>query len=351
MSRAAPADDTSRWRRILVEFDVEVGLRAALAAVVPLTILAVAGRLDLAAYAAFGAMTAIFGRRERYRMRVRTVPTAAAALLVSVAIGTTLAAFDAPLWAEAVALGVVLVGGILIVNVVRLGPPTALFFVFGLLVCASIPTRPADVGLRLAVAAASAVLAVALSLSGYLLRRAGVGFKPLGERRMRPEAVRDPLVWLNIVLTLAAGLLAGAVALTFGIGHPYWAVIGAIAVVPSAGAAHSLARAWHRVVGTVAGVGVTALVLWPEPPVAVLVVVVGIAQFGAEVLVGRHYGAALLFVTPLALIVSFLSHPVELGPLLGDRVIETAIGCAAGILAVLAARVITTRMSPQEAAR
>ncbi|MET0976720.1 MAG: FUSC family protein [Leifsonia sp.] len=329
--------------------DVEVALRAAIAVVVPLTVLVIIGRLDWAAYGAFGGMAAIFGRRERYRMRVRTVPAAAGGILVSVTAGTVLAAAAAPLWAEAAVLVGVIVLGILLIAVLRMAPPTPLFFVFGLLVCASVPTAPSEVLPRLLVAVLSAAFAIAVSLSGWSLRRAlgprgAAAFTPLSPiAPLRPEALRDRTVWLNIAQNVVAAVAAGAVAAGLGIGHPYWAVVGAVAVVPPPGAAHSLARAWHRVIGTLGGIVVAGLILWPSPPVAVLVIVVGVAQFAAEVLVGRHYGAALLAITPLALVVSYLSHPVALDGLLADRVVETLLGCLAGVVVVLLARSIGPR--------
>ena len=341
--------DPGRRLQTLRTLEFEVGMRAALAAVIPLVVLVALGRVDLAPYAAFGGMTAIFGRGEQYRVRARTVGTAAVALVVSVAAGASLAAAGAPLWAEALTLVAVLVVGTLVVAVARLGPPTTLFFVFAVLVCAEVPTPPDELFARIAIAAASAAFAFGLSVSGWMLRRFG------GERvrallkelpkdpSVRFAAVRDRAVWLNIAQVVLAAIGSGAVALTVGMGHPYWAVVGAVAVVPPPGAAHSLLRARHRVFGTVAGVVVTALILWPDPPIWVLIIVIGIAQFGAEVLVGRHYGAAMLFVTPLALVVSWIASPSDPGVLLVDRVIETAIGCAMGMVLVLAGRLVESR--------
>lgn len=338
--------------RALRTLEFEVGMRAALAAVLPLVVLLALGRLDFAPYAAFGAMTAIFGRGEQYRVRARTVGTAAVALVTSVAMGAVLAATEAPLWAEALALVAVLVVGTLVVAVERLGPPTTLFFIFALLVCAWVPTPSNELVARIAIAAASAAFAFGLSISGWMLRRLG------GERvsallkelpkdpAVRFEALRDRAVWLNIAQVVLAAAGAGAVALAFGVGHPYWAVVGAVAVVPPPGAAHTLSRARHRVIGTVAGVILSALILWPDPPVWVLIIVIGIAQFGAEVLVGRHYGAAMLFVTPLALVVSWIASPSDPAVLLVDRVIETAIGCAMGVVLVLAGRFVESRWRP-----
>ncbi|MRG61110.1 FUSC family protein [Agromyces sp. CFH 90414] len=344
--------------------DVEVALRAALAAVVPLAILLSIGRPEWTPYAAFGGMTAIFGRGEAYRGRLRTVTVATVGLVASVALGIAAAVAARGSGGGAVGVGsaasaeasaataitalmlvVVLVGGVLAVNVARLAPPTPLFFVFAVLVCAAVPTPTAEVGVRLGIAIGSAAFAWALSLSGRLLRRVGSArFKPLRPPApVRWSAVRDPAVWTVIALHVVGALLAGGIALASGLGHPYWAVVSVCAVIPPAGAAHSLSRAWHRVLGTAVGVGVTALILWPDPAAWVLVIVVAVAQFGAEVLIGRHYGAALVFVTPLALVVAHLAQPVAVGGLLVDRLVETALGCAVGILAVLAGRAIDAR--------
>lgn len=357
------------WWRDVRAFDLEVAARAAVAAVVPLAILVALGHVELAPYAAFGGMTAIFGRGEAYRGRLRTVSVAAVALVASVSLGVAVAvasssggfadgglgaagsASGASVPLTAAALVLVLVAGVLTVNVARLGPPTPLFFVFAVLVCASVPTPGDEAWLRIGVAVASAAFAWAVSLSGWLLRRAmarpeasASRFKPLrAAAPIRWAALHDAAVWRTIVQHVVAGLAAGAVALALGIGHPYWAVVSVAAVIPPAGAAHSVSRAWHRVFGTIAGVGVTWLILLPDPPVWVLVLVVAVAQFGAEVFVGRHYGAALVFITPLALVVAHLGQPVPVDTLLVDRVVETVLGCAVAILAVLTARALTRR--------
>ncbi|GAA2046445.1 FUSC family protein [Agromyces tropicus] len=329
--------------------DIEVAVRAAIAATVPLGILVAAGRPEWAAYAAFGAMTALFGRNEPYRLRLRTVTVAAVLLLASIGAGALLAVTAASDAVVGVVLGVLIVVGVLVVNVARLAPPTVLFFVFALLVCASAPTPSDELAPRLGVALASAGFAWLLSLSGSVLRRmAG----PRGARLLRElereapvrrAAATDRAVWANAIEQVVAALAAGAVAVAFGLGHPYWAVVSVVAVIPPAGAARTLSRAWHRVLGTAGGVLVAAAVLWPDPPAWLLVVLIGLAQFGAEVLVGRHYGSALLCITPLALMVVHLSAPVDVGTLVVDRLVETALGCAIAMLAVLIGRAAAAR--------
>lgn len=350
-----PQSLTQRLRS-LTSLDFEVASRAALAIAVPLFVLLALNRLDLAAYATFGAMTALYGRSEPYRLRRRSLTIAAVGMVASVALGVTLASTDAALWLLAAALVFVITVGLLVAAVFGLFPPTPLFFVFGLLVCASIPTPSSEVALRMGIAAVAAAFAWLVSMSGWLLRRAGGAryadwFKDLPRSpRVRWAAIREPQVWLAITQTVVGALAAGAIAMALGIGHPYWAVVSVVAVIPPPHARHSISRAIHRIVGTVVGVLVTGALLFPEPSPVVILIAVVIAQFAAEILVGRNYGAALVFVTPLALGVAHLASPLPVGTLLIDRIVETVLGAAIGLLLVLCARLLPQAVAEAKSA-
>jgi len=356
MSAGAGSDGAaSRPESLLDRFknlrrlDFEVATRAAIATVVPLIILVALGRIEWAPYATFGAMTALYGRGEPYRIRIRTVSVAALGLLVSMALGVTMAVSHAALPVLAVGLVVVIVAGLLLAAAVGLFPLTPIFFVFAYTVCSQVPTPQSEVGPRMFVGVIAAVFAWLLTLSGWLIRRAAAEapaglFKALPRHsHVRGAAFHDERVWLAIVQNVIGVLVAGGLAIAVGIGHPYWAVVSVVAVMPPPGAAHSTSRAIHRIIGTAVGVVAAGLVLFPGPPVWVLVLVIAIGQFGAEILIGRHYGAALIFVTPLALTVAHLASPVPVQTLLTDRVVETALGGGIAIVIVLITRAVVDR--------
>jgi hypothetical protein len=328
---------------------IEVGTRAALAIAVPLVVLTVLGRLDLAAYATFGAFTALYGRNEPYRLRLRSVSIAAVGLLVSIGLGIVVASTGAPLWITVVALLLITTGGTLVGAVFGLLPAQPLFFVFAFLVCGQIPTPPGEALSRWLLAIAVAAFAWLLTMSGWVVRRArpGTDAALLKELRRRPSvdrsAVRDERVWLTVAQNAIGVVVTGGIALAFGLGHPYWSVVSLVAVLPPARGAHSISRSIHRIIGTIVGVGVAEVVLLPSPPPVVIVIVVVVCQFFAEILVGRHYGAALVFVTPLALSVSYLAAPVPVLALASDRVIETLLGAVVGIVLVLIAQAVASR--------
>lgn len=328
----------------LASVSVEVGFRAAAAVAVPLLLLWWAGRLDLAAYATFGAFTALYGRNEPYRLRVRSVTIAAIALVASIALGVWLAVLGEPLALVAPALVIIVGGGTLLVSAAQLLPSQPLFFVFALLVCANIPSTAAEAWPRIGLAAVVAVFSWLLTMSGWLVRRLAGGRRSvlLKELRRRPQLDRtvltDPRVWLTVSQNVVGVLIAGGVALLFDFGHAYWAVVSLVAVIPPARAAHSISRSLHRIVGTIVGVVVAAGLLVWSPPALIVILAIVVCQFCAEMLVGRHYGSALVFITPMALAVSHLASPTPIGTLVGDRVLETILGAGVGIALVLLAR-------------
>ncbi len=330
------------WK--LRSLDFEVAARAALAMAIPLLVLGLVGRFDLTAYATFGSMAALYGRNQRYRMRLRTVSIGAIGLVSCIGLGTLLALAGAPLLLVTASLLVVITLAILLAAVAALSPATPLFFVFALLVCTYLPTPAGEVGLRMLLAVASAALAWLITMAGWVVRRAAgqradTLFKDLTPQRpWRPEMLRAGPVWLVIAQSLLGVLIVGAIALSVGLGHPYWAVVSVLAVIPQPGARHSISRAIHRVIGTTIGVMVTGLILWPQPPAFVLVTVVVVALFCGEILIARHYGAALVFITPLALSTIHLASPLPVSVLLVDRLVETALGAAVGMVLVLLAR-------------
>jgi hypothetical protein len=327
-ARSGP-ETLKQWARSLRALDLEVAARATVAMVVPLIVLVLIGRIDWAVYASFGGMTALFGRSEPYRLRARSVSAAAAGMIGAIGFGLVLAASGAPLWLLTAGLVVVLVTGVLLINTMGLFPGTPLFFVFGFTVCSQVPTQADQIVPRLLVGVAGAAFAWLVTMSGALVRRAAPErsaalFKQLPRQpRFDPTAYRNGRVWLSIGQMVAGSLIAGGLAILAGLGHPYWAVVSVVAVLPPAGARHSTSRAFHRIFGTTLGVGITALVLLPGPPVWVLILVIAIGH---------------------------LASPVSVTGLLVDRVVETALGGAVALVIVVGTRAALARSAARHGA-
>ncbi|PVC79889.1 FUSC family protein [Streptomyces sp. CS131] len=157
-----------------------------------------------------------------------------------------------------------------------------------------------------------------------LLRRLGPGSPLL------PVAVR----------TLFGCALAGYLCAALGVGRPYWAIVTAASLY-QANLTLSWNRALQRTLGNLLGVLVFAAVL-PVSRIGPLALVCCCLFFGfaAEALITRNYWLGSVAVTPMALLVLEFGGAHPAGELIGDRVLDTVLGAAAGFLA---ATLVTNR--------
>ncbi|WP_435897122.1 FUSC family protein [Streptomyces parvus] len=157
-----------------------------------------------------------------------------------------------------------------------------------------------------------------------LLRRLGPGSPLL------PVAVR----------TLFGCALAGYLCAALGVGRPYWAIVTAASLY-QANLTLSWNRALQRTLGNLLGVLVFAAVL-PVSRIGPLALVCCCLFFGfaAEALITRNYWLGSVAVTPMALLVLEFGGTHPAGELIGDRVLDTVLGAAAGFLA---ATLVTNR--------
>ncbi|BDZ47616.1 FUSC family protein [Naasia aerilata] len=141
----------------------------------------------------------------------------------------------------------------------------------------------------------------------------------------------------------AAIVLAAAVSIPLGLHRSYWVIVTVIAVLQS-GVLRRLttARAANRILGTVLGAAIFVAVALVVPDGVGLVLVLAGLQFLVELVIVRHYGIALIFITPLALLVAVRQPGVSAGGIALERIIDTGIGAALAVL-VLAGEFLIER--------
>lgn len=130
--------------------------------------------------------------------------------------------------------------------------------------------------------------------------------------------------------------LAGYVSMAVGVGRPYWAIVTAASLY-QANVTLSWNRALQRTLGNLLGVLVFAAVL-PVSRTSSLALIACCLffNFAAEALITRNYWLGSIAVTPMALLVLEFGGTHPAGELIGDRVLDTVIGAAVGILAAMA---------------
>lgn len=307
--------------------------RAGTAVAVPLLTLMALDRLDWAVFCVFGALTAIYGRTYTQRARINQQAQAGLALVLAVTAGTAAAMSSHPTFWIVFGGSVTAMLMAVVADLAEWRPPGGLFGLFGFAVCASqadVSWRTVLIAAALATAAASfAIVVSSIGPQGPTTARA---------RRSARAHLSDPATVRHAIRHFVAPLLTGSAAVSLDIGHPYWGMVASIVPLTSPSLREMVFRGAHRLIGTLLGLVLTAVILAFEPSAAVLVIFIIVAQMGAEMLIMRHYALALVFVTPLALLMGQLVHPLPLRDLISQRAVETLIGVIIGLVVAWATR-------------
>ncbi|MFJ3382459.1 FUSC family protein [Curtobacterium sp. NPDC090217] len=330
--------------------NLEGATRAAIAGAAPLALLIALGMPGYAAFAMFAGFTAIFGATEPYRQRAVTTGIAGGLQALCMFAGIAVSIVGAPLWLQAVGLVVVLVVAVCTLSTLRSIPAQPIFPTFAFLVSSLVPLRPSDLPLVATIIVCSVAWAWLVAMSGFVIRRvwhprAPHRFRPLAPMKERGFGILStPALWETVALNVVGALVAGAIAETIpGLGHPYWAVIAVVSTLPAIRQRHTVLRAFQRFIGTIGGTVIAVGILLLEPGAWWIVLIAVVGQFFAEIFVARNYAVCLLFLTPLALAVSWLSLPEAPELLALDRVAQTTLGALVSVALLFVGRAIERR--------
>jgi len=183
---------------------------------------------------------------------------------------------------------------------------------------------------------------------------------PFGRRRRRSPlaAVRrathtGSLVVPTAVRTGVAVAVGTAVGLSIDPARGIWVGLTTAAVLQASNVTLTARRTMQRAGGTVLGVGLAALLLAFHPAAGVIVIALMLLQCLMQSTIFVAYGTATFFATPLALLIVDLGRPgTPAGSLVGDRIVDTLLGCAVGLLArrFLWPRTAATRLGAAQGA-
>ena len=211
-----------------------------------------------------------------------------------------------------------------------LGPPGSLFFIMAAAIGAYSPVEVLQIPLLVGLLTMGCLLAclIAFFYSLYILRLQA----PQAVTALPPPTF-DVVIFDSVFIGLFVGislLLAQAMQLE----RSYWVAVSCLAVIQGV----SLRAVWnkqvHRIAGTVVGLLLAwGLLLLPLNKWGIALMMMALA-FVIETLVVRHYGLAVIFVTPLTL---FLAEASQLGhgspnALLMARLLDTVLGSVVGLV-------------------
>lgn len=308
---------TRRW---------QMPLAAALASGLPLMVGAWFGHLEFGLISSIGGLAFLYLPNTPLSHRMVWLMACAFGMSASYALG--LATHFLP-FARVGVLALIAMLVTMVCRFYRVGPPGSLFFVMAAAIGAYTPGTVEEIPLRVGLLTMGALLAslIAFFYSLYILRlQAPEPVAPL------PPPTFDFVVFDAVMIGAFVGLSL-AIAQALQLDRPYWVPVSCLAVVQAA----SLRAVWNRQLQRVLGTAAGMLLAWgllslPLDPwrIALLVIVL---VFTIETLVVRHYGLAVIFITPLTLLLAeaaTLGH-APLAELIRSRFIDTLLGCAVGL--------------------
>ncbi len=216
----------------------------------------------------------------------------------------------------------------------RVGPPGSVFFVMSAAVGAYSPTALMDVPTKVGLFSMGCLLAclVAFFYSVAILRKRAPAALPA-----QAPATFDFVVFDAVVIAGFIGISL-ALAQMLDLARPYWVPVSCLAVIQGISLRAVWTRQIHRVGGTFIGMGMTWVLLsLPLDKWSVCAMVIALT-FIVESAVVRHYGFAVIFITPLTI---FLAEAATLGnaaaggsatEVIQARLIDTVLGSLVGFI-------------------
>lgn len=331
-----------------------VPLRVGLAVGAVLIVCGLAGLQDIAGFAALGALISAFCRADPYPVRVSRLVALGIAAVASVVVGGLVGLSGGALSLEIVVISLLSGAAVILIGALRAAGPGAVIFVFTSAAAAGFVHDVTDLWRSVAATAAGAVAGVVASLAPWLLTRI--------RRRLAglPSVADTPADFPSVAELLAGGgqrpLMAAAARTTFaaalsaviasaaGFSYPMWAAMGAVAALQGVDFHLTVSRGLARLVGNVVGAAIAAGLLALPLGYWGAVVAIMVFQVIAEITAPMNYAICSSAVTPMALLLTALGAGLTPAVAL-DRVVDTLIGIAVGIV-VAALTISTTEQLP-----
>ena len=290
----------------------------------PLVILKLTGHLDWTLYAIFGGFTSTYGRTASHVDRFKMQAAAGTLIVLSLTIGTAVGTL--PLASFIAIIGIGLVGGATagMAEVFQWRPSGALFMVFAFGACASNPETISKIPISFVVGAICAIFAIAVGSIG-VWHPTNRGLAAPKINFTRTEIRRNVYQYGG---TASAAMFISTVD---HLSHPYWAAMTAVVPLTATSTTDRINRGLHRLVGTFIGLFVAVAIISTRPHGWIMLLWIGFLLICAELFILKHYGMAMVFMTPMALLMTQLNVKHISTSLVLDRGITTGIGVSIGL--------------------
>jgi uncharacterized membrane protein YccC len=300
---------------------------AALASGLPLLVGAYFDRMDYGLISSLGGLVFLYLPDTPLSHRMVSLMACAFAMSACYALGV-MSHFFPPLMMPVLVFTTILVT--MLCRFYNFGPPGSLFFIMAASIGAYSPGEVSQVPLKVGLLTMGCLLAclIAFFYSVYTLR-----LRPSKPVTPLPPPTFDFVVFDSVVIGMFVGISL-ALAQALQLEKAYWVPVSCLAVIQGM----SLRAVWNKQMHRVVGTGIGLLVAWgllmlPLDKWSISLIMTVLA-FVIETAVVRHYGFAVIFITPLTIL---LAEAATLGQgaaaiLIQARFVDTVLGCIVGLI-------------------
>jgi hypothetical protein len=303
----------------------QMPVAAAAATGLPLLVGAAVGQLGNGLVASLGGLVFLYLPATALAHRMAWIMACAFGLVASYTLGLLSSVYE-PLTIPVLAVIATIVT--MVCRSYAVPPPGSLFFVMAAAIAAYSPARGGQALQQVGLLSMGCLLAVAIAFpySLLMLRTRTPAAPPATQSGFDVVVVESVLIGAFVGISLALAQL-------LSLPRPYWVPVSCLAVIQGA----SLRAMWTRQLQRIAGTGFGLLVFWPLATLHLnawgVAVVLTLLAFVIEILVVRHYGLAVVFITPLTILLAEATHLAAGAPdgVMQARLVDTVLGCLVGL--------------------
>lgn len=217
-----------------------------------------------------------------------------------------------------------------VANYFGMKPPGSFFFIMIASIASCMPFNLMTIPTRVGLIGMGAMLASLLALfySLYITKKHPPKTELIVVRKSNYTTLfESAIVGFFIFLSVLIGHL-------FKLNNPYWLPISCAAVMQGASFQHVGQRSFQRVLGTFIGLGLAWMLLLLKMTPLTICICIMVLQFIIEMLVVRHYGLAVIFITPLTLFLAEAGSAMTVDPtaLISVRFMDILFGSIIGAI-------------------
>src|SRR5690554_521112 len=194
----------------------------------------------------------------------------------------------------------------------KVKPPRSFFFIMMASIASGIPFVADKIPEKIGLIAIGTMIASLLALAYNLLARtttisqdAKAISKKFNKEEYYASYIEAAIIGVFMFLSMWVGHL-------FKLENPYWIPISCLAVMQGATTYQIWKRGLHRIFGTITGIGLCWAILSADMGIVGICITIILLQFVIEMLVTRHYALAVVFITPLTILLAEAAHKTGL---------------------------------------